>query len=305
MVIPINNFEDIIQQAREKGPVKIAIAAAEDMLVLEAIKLAGNKGLIIPILIGDRIKIEKISKKIGLDTTNINIIDSESAENSAYIAASLVNNQEAQAIMKGFLDTSVILKAILNKNFDLAGNQLISHVGVIKVKNYNRFFILSDSAININPTLEEKVMIVENAVKVAHALGIKTPKVALICPVEKVNPKIQATVDAEIITRMNKEGLIKGCTVRGPLALDNAVSQEAALHKGVDNPVAGKADILIPPDLSSANILNKSIEYFAEAEKAGILMGAKVPIILTSRASSTQSKLNSIALGILCSHRAL
>ena len=305
MVIPINNFEDIIQQAREKGPVKIAIAAAEDMLVLEAIKLAGNKGLIIPILIGDRIKIEKISKKIGLDTSNINIIDSESAENSAYIAASLVNDQEAQAIMKGFLDTSVILKAILNKNFDLAGNQLISHVGVIKIKRYDRFFVLSDSAININPTLEEKVMIVENAVKVAHALGIETPKVALICPVEKVNPKIQATVDAQNISQMNKNGLIKGCIVQGPLALDNAVSSEAAKHKGIDDPVAGKADILIPPDLSSANILNKSMEYFAEAEKAGILMGAKVPIILTSRASSPQSKLNSIALGILCSNQAL
>lgn len=305
MVIPINNFEDIIQLAREKGPVKIAIAAAEDMPVLEAIKLAADKGLIIPILIGDRIKIEKLSKQIGLDTTNINIIDSDSPESSAYIAASLVNNQEAQAIMKGFLDTSVILKAILNKDFNLAGNQLISHVGVIKVKNYSRFFIISDSAININPTLEEKVMIVENAVKVAHALGIETPKVALICPVEKVNPKIQATVDAEEITNMNNEGSIKGCIIRGPLALDNAVSKEAALHKGIDDPVAGQADILIPPDLSSANILNKSMEYFAEAEKAGILMGAKVPIILTSRASSPQSKLNSIALGILCSNQAL
>ncbi|MBV1758989.1 MAG: bifunctional enoyl-CoA hydratase/phosphate acetyltransferase, partial [Dethiosulfatibacter sp.] len=264
-----------------------------------------DNNLITPILIGDRTKIQSLSHEIGLDLANISIIESDSAEKSAYIAASLVNRKEAQAIMKGFLDTSVILKAILNKDFDLIGNQLISHVGVIKVKNFDRFFILSDSAININPTLEEKIMIIENAVNVAHALGIETPKVALICPVEKVNPKIQATVDAETITRMNKEGVIKRCIVRGPLALDNAVSAEAAIHKGIENPVAGKADVLIPPDLSSANILNKSMEYFAEAEKAGILMGAKVPIILTSRASSPQSKLNSIALGILCSNQAL
>jgi phosphate butyryltransferase len=305
MVIPIINFNDIIKQASQNGPVKIAIAAAEDLPVLEAVKLALDKGLIIPILIGDKTKIESLSLEIGLDTNNISIIDSRNVESSAYIASKLVNQKEAQAIMKGFLDTSVILKAILNKDFDLIDDQLISHVGVIKVKNFDRFFILSDSAININPTLEEKIKIIENAVNVAHALGIEMPKVALICPVEKVNPKIQATVDAEIITRMNKEGLIKGCIVRGPLALDNAVSQEAALHKGVDDPVAGQADVLIPPDLSSANILNKSMEYFAEAEKAGILMGAKVPIILTSRASSPQSKLNSIALGILCSNQAL
>ena len=164
-------------------------------------------------------------------------------------------------------------------------------------------FIVTDSAMNIAPSLEEKVEIIRNAVTVAHALGNECPKVAVLCAVEKVNPKMPATLDAQALTEMNQRGEISGCQVYGPLAMDNAVSAQAAMHKGVDHPVAGHADILLAPDIEAGNILNKSMEYFAHAEKAGIIMGTKTPVVLTSRASSDEAKLNSIALAVLTATR--
>jgi len=201
--------------------------------------------------------------------------------------------------MKGFVDTSIILKAVLKKETGLFVDGLLSHVGVLKVDRYDKFFIISDSAMNISPTLENKADIIKNAVKVAHALEIEIPKVAMICPVEKVNDKIISTVHAAELVKMNEEGKITGCIVGGPFALDNAVSEEAARHKGINHPVAGQADVLITPNLEVGNVLNKAMEYFAYTEKAGIIMGAGAPIVLTSRASSSTSKLNSIALAVL------
>ncbi len=296
-----NHFDRIIELACNFGPMKIAVAAAEDEKVLEALKMAVEINMVTPILIGDKIKIQTLAEKLEFPLEKAQVVGVASPEESAYTAAHMVSEQTAQVIMKGRLDTAVLLKAVLDKQHALFQGGLLSHVGVLRVAGYDRFFVLSDSAMNIQPTLEEKVYIIRNAVRVAHVIGLEMPKVAMICPVEKVNPKIPATIDAEKLTQMNQEGMIVDCIVRGPLALDNAISKEAAMQKGIDNPVAGCADVLIPPDLSSANILNKAMEYFGKAEKAGIIMGAKMPIILTSRASSARAKLNSIALGMVAS----
>jgi len=295
----IKDFETIISYAKKGGPKTLAVAAAEDDDVLKAVECARRKGIINAILIGDKQKIEMILEENGIACEEYEIIDDIDKKEACSKAVDLVKKGHALTIMKGFVDTSIILKAVLNKEKGLPVEGLLSHVGVLKVDKFDRFFVISDSAMNILPTLEEKVHIIKNAVKVAHALENENPKVALICPVEKINEKIISTVHAAELVKMNEAGEIKGCIVGGPFALDNAVSAEAAKHKGINHPVAGQADILITPSLEVGNVLNKSMEYFANTEKAGIIMGAGTPIVLTSRASSSMSKLNSIALAVL------
>ena len=295
----IKDFETILMYAKKIGPKTIAVAAAEDDDVLNAVEFGRVEGIINAILIGDKEIIEAILKENSIEPQNYEILDEKNKEEACKKAVELVKSGRATTIMKGFVDTSVILKCVLNKETGLPIEGLLSHVGVIKVDRYDRFFIISDSAMNISPSLEDKIGIINNAVKVAHALEIETPKVAMICPVEKVNEKIISTVHAAELAKMNEEGKITGCIVGGPFALDNAVSEEAAKHKGISHPVAGRADVLITPNLEVGNVLNKAMEYFANTEKAGIIMGAGAPIILTSRASSSTSKLNSIALAVL------
>ncbi|MGL5313019.1 MAG: phosphate butyryltransferase [Peptostreptococcaceae bacterium] len=295
----IASFNELIEKVKAGKKQTISVAVAQDSDVLSAVNNAYKMGIAKAILVGDKEKIEEIASKIDMDTNNFEIIDVKDKNEACYEAIKLVSEGRASLPMKGFVDTSVILKAVLNKEVGLKTGNLISHVGLLQVNGFDRMFILSDSAMTIAPTLEDKVDIINSTVKVAHALGNEEPKVAVLCAVEKVNPKMSATIDAAELTKMNEEGVIKGCLVKGPLAIDNAVSVEAAHHKGIDHPVAGNADILIAPDIEAGNILNKSMEYFAKAEKAGVIMGAKTPIILTSRASSDISKLNSIALGVL------
>jgi len=297
----MNNFKQVIEYSRKIGPKTIAVAAAEDADVLGAVNHAYKEGIANAVLIGNREKILQIMEANHLNKDSFEIVDEKDKTKACHKAVQLIKTGEASLIMKGLVDTSEILKAILHKETGLNIEGLLSHVGVLKIDKYDRFFIISDSAMNIYPTLEDKVHIINNAVAVAHALGNKNPKVAVLCSVEKVNEKILSTVHAAELVRMNLEGSIKGCIVGGPFALDNAVSPEAAEHKGIDHPVAGKADILITPNLEAGNILNKAIEYFSVAEKAGVVVGAKSPIILTSRASSMSAKLNSIALAVLIS----
>lgn len=296
----IRTFKDLINEAIEGSPQILSVAVAQDEDVLSSVKMAYDKGIIRgAILVGDEPKIREIAKNSFLDLSDFQIIHEEDKAKACQIAIELVRDRKAGLPMKGFVDTSVILKALLDRQNGLRSDKLISHVGVMEIKGYDRLFILSDSAMTIAPTLENKVDIIENSVGIAHVLGIAEPKVAVLCAVEKVKESMSCTVDAEALTRMNEEGIIKGCLVKGPLALDNAVSPAAASHKGIDHPVAGHADILIAPDIEAGNILNKAMEYFARAEKAGVITGAKVPLILTSRASSEISKMNSIALGVL------
>lgn len=297
----IKTFDDLIRTVQKKELKTLSVAVAQDSSVLTAVNSAVQKGLIKEgsILVGSKLEIEKIAKQNNIDITNYQIEDIDDKQEACLKAVEIVHNGQASLLMKGFVDTSIILKAVLNKEIGLTTGRLFCHVGVLSIPNFNRFLIISDSAMIIAPTLNEKVDIIKNSVIVAKALGIEIPKVAVLCAVEKTNPKMPATIDAEQLSKMNESGEIAGCIVKGPLALDNAVSVEAAKRKGINHPVAGNADILITPDIEAGNILNKSMEYFGNAKKAGIIMGPKRPIVLTSRASSVESKLYSIALGAL------
>lgn len=296
----IRTFDSLITKVKEGKPQILSVAVAQDEDVLSSVRMAYDQGIIKgAILVGDEGEIRRIAAESLIDLSAFEVIHETDKAAACNIAIALVRDKKASLPMKGFVDTSVVLKALLHRDNNMRTDKLISHVGVLEVRGYDRLFILSDSAMTIAPTLENKVDIIQNTVEIAHALGIDIPKVAVLCAVEKVNEKMPCTQDAQELTRMNEEGIISGCLVKGPLALDNAVSPAAAMHKGIVHPVAGHADILIAPDLEAGNILNKSMEYFARAEKAGVVTGAKVPLILTSRASSEISKMNSIALGVL------
>lgn len=295
----LHTLEEMLSQAKCTKPCTMAVAAAQDRDVLSAVHSAAKQGLIKPLLVGDKEKILSIAKENGIVIDNDSIIDEPDKEAACMRAAELVRDNKASLIMKGFVDTSYIMKAVLKKENNLKGSHQISHVLVMEVPGFDRLFYITDSAMNIAPTLEQKVSILKNAVTVAHALGNNLPKAAVLCAVEKVNPKMPCTLDAESLTKMYQQGEFSGCLVDGPLALDNAISLEAAKHKGILSPVAGNAEILLVPDIEAGNLLNKSMEYFAKAKKAGVMMGAKVPIVLTSRATSPESKMYSIALGVL------
>ena len=299
----IKTFDDLIESARKIGPKTMAVAVAQDQDVLVAVYNAYKYGIVNPVLVGKKDEIESIADKSGIDLAGFDIVDVADKTEACRKAVEMVATGKAALPMKGFVDTSIILKAVLDKEIGLMRGRLLSHVGVLAVPGYDRLFIQSDAAMNIAPNLNEKVDIINNAVEVAHALGNDMPKVAVLCAVEKVNPKMPATVDAQELAKMNEQGIISGCIVAGPLALDNAVSPEAARHKGINNPVAGNADVLITPDIEAGNVLNKAMEYFGKAEKAGGIMGARTPIVLTSRASSDRSKLNSIALAVMVAGR--
>ncbi len=293
------NFAEIMQTARQKGPKTIAVAAAQDLEVLLAVKNARDLGLAEAILVGDASRIRQIAQANQLDLTGVSIIDQADAAQACRTAVQLVSEGKAQILMKGLVDTAVILKAVLDKEIGLRTENVLSHVAVAEIAGYDRLFYITDAAMNIEPDLITKKQIIENSIQVANALGNDQPKVACICAVEKVNAKMKATVDAAALVKMNESGELGGCLVAGPLALDNAVSLEAAQHKGITNPVAGNADILVMPFIEPGNMLYKSIVFFAKGKLAGIVVGAKAPIVLTSRADSDEAKLNSIAIGVL------
>ena len=296
----IRSFKELIEKVQNGEPQTLSVAVAQDEDVLLSVWNAYQNRIIQgAYLVGNEKEIREIAKEQGIDLSKFEIVNEEEKPEACAAAIKLVREGKASLPMKGFVDTSVALKALLNKEYGLRTGNLICHVGLMEVAGFDRMFLLSDSAMTIAPTLEQKVDLIKACTQIAHAMGNDNPKVAVLCAVEKVNPKMPATLDAAELTRMNEEGEITGCMVKGPLAMDNAVSVEAARHKGIDHPVAGNADILITPDIEAGNILNKSMEYFAKCEKAGCIMGAAKPMVLTSRASSDTSKMNSIALAVL------
>lgn len=295
----MRSFNDVIRYAKERGPKTISVACSQDKEVLIAVDMAKKEGIANAILIGDIEKTNTIANELNIDLSGYDLIDEKDLTQASLKAVSLVSEGKADMVMKGLVDTSIILKAVLDKEVGLRTGKVLSHVAVFDVNGYDRLFFITDAAMNLAPDLQTKKQIIENACIVAHALDIEQPKVAAICAKEKVNPKMPDTVDAKELEDMCKNGEIKGCIVGGPFALDNAVSEEAAKHKGMDNPIAGKADILLAPDIEAGNILYKSLVFFAESKNAGVIVGAKAPIILTSRADSEETKLNSIALGVL------
>ena len=297
----IVQLDSLIFKATQLTGKTVAVAAAEDEEVLEAIVEACNKKLANFLLYGDRETITDLLKKKDpelLKSAAIKIFHTISNDKSAELAVKAVNSRDADVLMKGNLSTATILKAVLNKDYGLRTGNVLSHTAVFEVPGYDRFTIITDAAMNIEPDLEQKVQIIGNAVKIARSIGIEEPKVALIAAVEVVNPAMQATIDAAVLTQMNRRGQIKNCIVDGPLGLDNAVSLVAANHKGITSDVAGKADILLVPTIEVGNALYKSLIYFANAKVGAVIAGAKVPIVLTSRADSAESKLYSLALAV-------
>ncbi|CEO28579.1 phosphate butyryltransferase [Paraclostridium sordellii] len=295
----MRSFNDVIRYAKERGPKTISVACSQDKEVLIAVDMAKKEGIANAILVGDIEKTNTIANELNIDLSGYDLIDEKDLTQASLKAVSLVSEGKADMVMKGLVDTSIILKAVLDKEVGLRTGKVLSHVAVFDVNGYDRLFFITDAAMNLAPDLQTKKQIIENACIVAHALDIEEPKVAAICAKEKVNPKMPDTVDAKELEDMCKNGEIRGCIIGGPFALDNAVSEEAAKHKGMDNPIAGKADILLAPDIEAGNILYKSLVFFAESKNAGVIVGAKAPIILTSRADSEETKLNSIALGVL------
>lgn len=295
----IRSFDEILKAAKEQGPKIIAVAVAQDVEVLSAVSNARSLGIADAILVGDRDEIEKVAAGCGVDLAKFQVIDVKDKSEACRTAVELVSTGKAHLVMKGLVDTSIILKAVLDEKIGLRTGNVLSHVAVFDVPGYDRLFYVTDAAMNIAPDLMQKKQIIENAVQVANALGNDEPKVAMLAAVEKVNPKMQATVDAAELVKMNEAGELKGCVVGGPFALDNAISVEASKHKGITHPVAGFADILMVPVIEAGNMLYKSMVFFARAKNAGIIVGAKAPVVLTSRADSDEAKLNSIAIGTL------
>ena len=297
----LRSFSEILEKVKSNERKKIAVAAAQDEPVLEAIRDAMNLGIIDAILVGDRDKILEIGDKINLNVNDLEIIHEPDNNKAALKAVELVSSGKAHMLMKGLLETSTILKAVLNKEVGLRTGRLMSHVAVFEIPVFDRLIFITDAALNMYPDLKAKVDIISNAVSVAHSLGIKNPKVAPICAVEVVNPDMPATIDASMLSKMSERGQIKGCVVDGPLAVDNALSEEAAQHKKINSPVAGKADILLLPNIEAANVMYKTLTYTTNSKSGGIIVGASAPVVLTSRADSPESKLNAIALAALVS----
>lgn len=293
------SFEDLLELARSRGPKKVSVAVAQDRDVLSAVKKATELGISEPILTGDRNAIEELAKDIGFDLSNIEIIHEEDKVDACRTATSLVSSGKADVLMKGLIDTSIIMKQVLDKEIGLRAGKIISHVAIFDIATYHKVFMVTDAAMNIQPDLNQKKEILENAVELAKSLDIDTPKVAVLASKEKVSPKMEATVHAKELTDMYKKGEITGCIVDGPFALDNIVSKESARLKGVDSVVAGDADIILAPNIDAGNALYKALTFLGNAKSAGLILGTKAPIILTSRADNEEAKLNSIALGVL------
>ncbi|KPU53282.1 phosphate butyryltransferase [Bacillus wiedmannii] len=292
-------LEHLIDQAAGKPKKTVAVAVAEDHEVIEAVAKAIKLQLAQFRLYGNQEKIMGMLQEHGLQTSeHVEVIAAASSAEAAELSVKAVRNGEADVLMKGNIPTANILKAVLNKEWGLRKGSTLSHVAAFEVPNYDRLIFVTDAAMNIAPDVTQKAAIIQNTVEVAQAIGMDLPKVAPIAAVEVVNPAMQATIDAAMLTQMNRRGQIKNCVVDGPLALDNAVSQIAAEHKNIVSDVAGKADILLVPTIEAGNVLYKSLVYFADAKVGAMIAGAKAPIVLTSRADSAETKVYSLALAV-------
>lgn len=296
----IRTLSEVLEMAKVRGPKTVAVACAQDEDALLAVDNARKNGIITAILVGDLEKIRQIAEAHAIDLSAYECIDIADLTEASRKAVELVSTGKAHLVMKGLVDTAIILKAVLDKEIGLRTGNALSHVAVFDLHaHYHKLLLVTDAAMNIAPDLATKKQIIENAVIVSKALDVETPKVAVLCAKEKVEPKMPATVEARELQEMNERGEIAGCLVGGPLALDNAVSLEAAKLKKITHPVAGDADILLCPTIEAGNVLYKSLGFLTAADSAGIIVGAKAPVILTSRADSEAAKLNSIALGVL------
>ena len=292
----------LLEHVRPLGPIRVAVVHPCDALSLGGALDARAAGLIEPLLVGPRTRLEAVAAEAGLSLAGIDIEDVPHSHAAAARAAELGGQGVVQALMKGSLHTDELVSAVLAPAAGLRTKRRLSHCFVMQTPAYPRPFIISDAAINIAPTLEHKADIIRNAITLAHAIGVAEPRVAILAAVETVNPAMPATLDAAALCKMVDRGQITGAVLDGPLAFDNAVSAAAARTKGIVSPVAGQADVLIVPDLESGNMLAKQLEYMGDAATAGIVLGARLPIVLTSRADSRETRIASCAVAVLLAH---
>jgi phosphate butyryltransferase len=278
------------------NPKRLVLAASEDAHSLNAVVRAAQEKIIIPILVGDKEKTEGIADILNLDISKFEFHHISDTIKSVHQSVKMVHNGQADVLMKGKVGTSDMLKAVLSKEYGLRTGKLLSHFAYFEVETYHKLIAVTDVAMNIAPTLEEKIAILNNSVEVLNKLGIHKPKVAVLGAVEKVNMSMDATTDAALLTVMNHRDQIRNCIIDGPLAFDNAVSIESARHKEIRSQVAGDTDLLLMPDIEVGNVLYKSLVFFARAKVASMIVGASAPIVLTSRSDSEQAKFDSILL---------
>lgn len=292
----MKRLEDLVNMAAQKGRRTLIVAVAQDKEVLLAVKSASDAGLIKPLLVGDPDEIKEAAKEAGLDITNIDIFPVTDKQQACNMAAGMARDNKNSILMKGMVPTGMLMKAVLDKGNGLLSGSLLSHIAFFESPYYHKLLCITDAALNIAPDLQEKAGIINNAVYALHRLGVTLPKVGILAAVETVNPKMEATTHAAMLVAMQKRNQIRGCLIDGPLALDNAISADAAHHKGIISDVAGDADILLAPDITAGNILYKSLIFLGGAVTAAMIVGASVPVVLTSRSDSDKSKFLSIAL---------
>lgn len=287
---------DLINKAKNLGPSKMAVACAADVPVLEAVEMARKENIIEAVLVGDKAKITEILKD---NAKYYEIIDIKDPVLASEEAVKLVSSKKCNVLMKGLVDTSVVLKAVLNRDFGLRTKNRLSHVTLMESDYYHKLFLMSDGAMNMYPDVDLKQEILENGVDILNRIGIKNPKVGCICAIEKVNPKMIHTLDCQTLVEKNKNNEITNCIVGGPYALDNAINKEAAIHKGIDDGIAGDVDFILMPQIESGNVFYKTMMFLTKANSASVVAGATNPIVLTSRADEIDTKFNSIAFAAL------
>jgi phosphate butyryltransferase len=293
----MKDFKELLEQLKSVEKQTLVLAGAEDIEALKAVKEAFDLGIINSILVGNSEKIKQNCETIRF--MDYEIVETSSDVETAEESVKLISTGKGTVLMKGMIKTAILLKAALNKEWGLRTGRLLSHVAVASTPVLKKLVAITDGGMNLEPTLEEKVDIIANAVELMKTLGVETPKVAPLAAVEVVNPKMPSTVDGAILSQMNNRGQIKGCIIDGPLGLDNALSEFAAKVKKISGEVAGNADILLVPDIHSGNFLGKSVEYIGGGTIGGLIMGAAVPIVIVSRADKAEAKLASIALGVM------
>jgi phosphate acetyltransferase len=298
-------YERLLATCRDLEPVRTAVAHPCEGTALAGAIEAADRGLITPILVGPSAKIREVAAKHEVDLSRVQIVDAPHSHAAAAKAVSLVREGQAEVLMKGSLHTDELLSAVVARETGLRTERRISHAFIMDVPTYHKVLIVTDAAINIAPTFEDKADICQNAIDLARSLNVERPKVAILAAVETVNSRMPATIDAAALCKMSERGQITGGVLDGPLAFDNAISAEAAAIKGIRSEVAGDPDILLVPDLEAGNILVKQLSFLANADSAGIVLGARVPIVLTSRADPIRARIASCAVAMLVAHRRL
>lgn len=293
----LNKLSDLeLILSKQKSKKKLVLCAAGDEHSIEAAIEAHKRNYVNTVLVGDKAKIINIANELNLDLEDIEIIHEHTLEDTVKTSVKLIHDGNADILMKGYLSTALMLKGVLNKDWGLRNKPLLSHFAIFDIPEYHKLLAITDVAMNIAPNLQDKIGIINNAVEFFQKLNVPKPKIAALAAVEMVNEKMQATLDAALLSIMERRGQIRNCIIDGPLAFDNAISFESKEHKGITGPVAGDADVLLVPNIEAGNVLYKSFVFFANAKVASVVVGASAPIVLTSRADNEDTKLNSIML---------